>query len=223
MKAMLLAAGIGKRLLPFTKDMPKPLIEVGSETLLDRNIRLLLKIGITEIVVNVSYLGDMIEKHINKQYKSHKITIIKEECILGTGGGILNAIKHFQGKPFLLVNADTYHEFKLDLLPSDVEFAHLVGVPNPDHNPKGDFSIKDNKVFISELMNDLTFAGVSIINPSIFVESRLPKPPFDIWNYVLKDFINKDMVTAIKAEELWIDVGSPERLSLAIEAHKDEN
>ena len=50
MKAMVLAAGIGKRLLPFTKDMPKPLIEVGTETLLDRNINKILDVGITEIL-----------------------------------------------------------------------------------------------------------------------------------------------------------------------------
>ena len=81
MKAMVLAAGIGKRLLPFTKDMPKPLIEVGSETLLDRNINKILDAGINEIVINVSYLGDMIEKHLAKSYSNHDITVIKEPCI----------------------------------------------------------------------------------------------------------------------------------------------
>ena len=64
MKAMVLAAGIGKRLLPFTKDMPKPLIKVGAETLLDRNIKKLFDAGILDIVINVSYLGDMIENHL---------------------------------------------------------------------------------------------------------------------------------------------------------------
>ena len=94
MKAMVLAAGIGKRLLPFTKDMPKPLIEVGTETLLDRNINKILDTGITEIVINVSYLGDMIEKHLAENYADLDITVVKEQCILGTGGGILNALEH---------------------------------------------------------------------------------------------------------------------------------
>ena len=76
MKAMVLAAGIGKRLLPFTKDMPKPLIEVGSETLLDRNIKKLLELGISEIMVNVSYLGDMIESTAYDQlYAEHMYSV----------------------------------------------------------------------------------------------------------------------------------------------------
>ena len=105
MKAMVLAAGIGKRLLPFTKDMPKPLIEVGTETLLDRNINKILDTGITEIVINVSYLGDMIEKHLAENYADLDITVVKEQCILGTGGGILNALEHLGDEPFLLINA----------------------------------------------------------------------------------------------------------------------
>ena len=223
MKAMVLAAGIGKRLLPFTKDMPKPLIEVGTETLLDRNINKILDVGITEIIINVSYLGDMIEKHLAKNYVDHDITVIKEQCILGTGGGILNAIEYFGDAPFLLINADTYHEIPIDELPTEVEAAHLVGVPNPEHNNLGDFSIKDNKVIISESQNELTFAGISVINPVIFKTIQLPKAPFDIWNYVLKDLINKNKVSGHEAGELWIDVGSPERLSLAISAYKEEN
>ena len=223
MKAMVLAAGIGKRLLPFTKDMPKPLIEVGSESLLDRNINKILDAGINEIVINVSYLGDMIEKHLAKNYSNHDITVIKEQCILGTGGGILNALEHLGDAPFLLINADTYHEIPIDTLPTEVSAAHLVGVSNPEHNNFGDFSIKNNQVIISESQNELTFAGISVINPIIFKTTQLPKPPFDIWNYVLKDLINQNKITGHEASELWIDVGSPERLSLAISAHKEEN
>ena len=76
MKAMVLAAGIGKRLLPFTKDIPKPLIKVGAQTLLDRNIKKLFDVGISDIVINVSYLGDMIEKHFAHNYKDANITVI---------------------------------------------------------------------------------------------------------------------------------------------------
>ena len=223
MKAMVLAAGIGKRLLPFTKDIPKPLIKVGAQTLLDRNIKKLFDVGISDIVINVSYLGDMIEKHLAQHYKDANITIIKEKCILGTGGGILNAIDHFGDEPFLLINADTYHEIPLTILPNNTQFAHLIGVSNPDHNIEGDFSIENKRVLISETTNALTFAGISIINPCIFKQSNLPKAPFDIWNYVLKDLIIQNKVTGEKADKLWIDVGSPERLSLAINADKEEN
>ena len=67
-----------------------------------------------------------------------------------------------------------------------------------------------------------TFSNIRI-NPIIFKTNQFPKAPFDIWNYVLKDLINQNKISGHEASELWIDVGSPERLSLAISAHKEEN
>ena len=83
-------------------------------------------------------------------------------------------------------------------MPNNTQFAHLIGVSNPDHNIEGDFSIENKRVLISETTNALTFAGISIINPCIFKQSNLPKAPFDIWNYVLKDLIIQNKSLARK-------------------------
>ena len=60
MKAMILAAGFGKRLLPLTKNLPKPLLKVGNQTLIERNINYLIRNGFSEIIINVSHLGDLL-------------------------------------------------------------------------------------------------------------------------------------------------------------------
>ena len=74
MKAMILAAGLGKRLKPLTNDIPKPLLKVGNQSLIERNIRSLLNYGFDEIVINVSYLGNMITEHVLEIFPNNKET-----------------------------------------------------------------------------------------------------------------------------------------------------
>ena len=107
-KAMILAAGFGKRMHPLTHDCPKPLLKIRKETLLSNTIKFLKHHGIDQIVVNVHYLGEQIIDYINKNKFNMSITIVEEkDNILDTGGGVLNAIQHFSDKPFLIINPDT--------------------------------------------------------------------------------------------------------------------
>ena len=73
MKAMILAAGFGKRLLPITEKIPKPLLTVGNKSLIQRNIQLLIESGVSEIIINVSHLGDLVKKHIDEIFPSENI------------------------------------------------------------------------------------------------------------------------------------------------------
>ena len=223
MKAMILAAGFGKRLKPLTDDIPKPLLKVGNQSLIERNIRSLLNYGFDEIVINVSYLGNMITEHVLELFPNNKIVFSEESQPLGTGGGIVNALELLGDKPFMLINADIYHNINLTALNSDVKAAHLVGVRNPEHNLKGDFSLENNLVCIKSESNDFTWSGISIINPKIFDELEPQEMPFDIWYRVLMQFINNKDVTAEISEDIWIDTGTIDRLELANKTHKDEN
>ena len=164
MKAMILAAGYGKRLAPITDTLPKPLIKVGNMSLIDRNINYLVKSGFHEIIINVSHHADQIINHVNKNFSELNISFSIEDRPLGTGGGVYNALEKIGNNPFLLTNADILHQIDLKKLPKEVEAAHLVGINNPDHNPKGDFNVKDNIVEVHEHKNDQTWTGVSIIN-----------------------------------------------------------
>ena len=223
MKAMILAAGLGKRLKPLTNDIPKPLLKVGNQSLIERNIRSLLNYGFDEIVINVSYLGHMITEHVLEIFPNNKIIFSKESEPLGTGGGIKNALKLLGDEPFMLINADIYHNINLAAVKTAPKYAHLVGVKNPEHNIQGDFSLDNNIVLARSELNDFTWSGISIINPTIFSQLQTQEMPFDIWNSVLMQFINNNKITAEIYEGIWIDTGTIDRLELANKTHKDEN
>ena len=97
---MILAAGLGKRMQPFTLKTPKPLLEINNLTLLERAINLLINHGVQEISINVHYLPDQIKTFINKKKYQAKITISNEEdLLLDTGGGVFKGTQNFGDNP----------------------------------------------------------------------------------------------------------------------------
>ena len=95
-KAMILAAGFGKRIHPLTLKHPKPLLNIGKETLLSNTLKFLKLFGIKQAVINVHYLGEQIVDYIGRNKFDLTVTVVKEkDKILDTGGGVLNAIQHF--------------------------------------------------------------------------------------------------------------------------------
>ena len=223
MKAMILAAGLGKRLRPLTNTVPKPNLMVGGKSLIQRNIEKLVDSGFEEIIINTSHLGEKIKKHVFEKFPDTKIAFSEETEPLGTGGGVKKALKLLGEEPFLLLNADIYHSINLRDMHKHVELAHIIGVPNPEHNPDGDFSLNGSKVSINESSNDFTWSGISIINPSIFNNIDNLIAPYSIWGSVLKKYIQDKKVTAEISQKTWIDTGTIERLALANKVFKEEN
>ena len=223
MKAMILAAGYGKRMMPLTENLPKPLLKIGNESLIERNINALLAAGFNDIVINVSYLGGLIKKHVLEIFPNANISFSEEEIPLGTGGGVLNAIGLLGKDPFLLINADICHQINLKDIKQDVGIAHLVGVENPNHNADGDFSLNANVVSIKNNLNEFTWSGISVINPKIFNGLRIENAPFDIWRSILIEYVQKNKVTGEFSDSTWIDTGTIDRLELANKTYKDEN
>ena len=223
MKAMILAAGLGSRMQPITKKIPKPLIDVGGISLIERSINQLIAFGVNEFVINVSYLGDQIKEALQSMDSISKIIFIDEPFPYGTGGALVNAREFLGSDPFILSTADIIFDLSFRQLPPSVETVHLVAVKNPEHNHGGDFSIKENFVMIKDRMNDFTYSGVSVINPNILDAHLSREYPFDLWNTVLKPLIAKSMITAHFDDSLWIDVGTVDRLKLARRVLKDEN
>jgi len=154
-KAMILGAGFGKRLKPLTLNCPKPLLKIGNETLLSNTINFLQNFKIKEVVINIHYLGNQITEYIKKNKFEAKITIIDEKNkILDTGGGILNALNHFD-ESFICINPDTVWNLnyikELKVLEKnflDKKKCHLLIVNKSksfDKNLKGDFDLTKNK------------------------------------------------------------------------------
>ena len=101
-KAMILAAGFGKRVHPLTIKSPKPLLKIGNDTLLSNTLKFLELFGISEVIINVHYLGEQVVEYINNNKFNLSIKIVEEkDKILDTGGGVLNAIQYFSNEPFL--------------------------------------------------------------------------------------------------------------------------
>ena len=223
MKVMILAAGYGKRMLPLTKTIPKPLLEVAGKTLIQRNIEALLNEGFEDFIINTSYLGSMIKNHVNQKFPSTKINFSEEDQPLGTGGGIVKALSLIGEDPFILINADISHDISMKPLNKNIISAHIVGVENPDHNINGDFSLEGDIVVIKEGKNDFTWTGISVVNPLIFDKYKNHNGFFNIWDPVMLACISGRSVTGEITKGKWIDTGTVDRLELANKMHKDEN
>ena len=179
-KAMILAAGFGKRLNPLTLSSPKPLLNIGKETLLSNTINFLEQFQIKQAIINVHYLGDQIIKYIKKKNFNLDITVINEkEKILDTGGGIFNALKYFN-ESFLCINPDTIwnsnyikesKQLKNDFFLNKRKCSLLLvnKIKSFDKNLKGDFSLKNGLITRGNNENlKYIYTGLQIIDPKIF-------------------------------------------------------
>ena len=223
MKAMILAAGLGSRMEKLTQDKPKPLLEVGGSSLIERSIKSLMNAGIDEFIINVSYLGDQIKTALLSLTKTTNIIFIDEPFPYGTGGALANARDCLGNHSFILSSADILFNADISELPNATNTAHLIATKNPEHNAEGDFSFIDGEVFIKDGLNDYTYSGLALMNPKILDEHLTKNYPFDLWNTILIPLIQKSQVTAHFDNSLWIDVGTPDRLKLARKVLKDEN
>ena len=210
-RAMILAAGFGKRIYPLTLKTPKPLLKVGKTTLLYNTIKFLELLGIKEVVINVHHLGEQIIEYINKRKLNLNINIIKEENkILDTGGAILNVINNFSKDPFIIINPDTIwninylNEIKLMerifLKEKEAKCALLIVDKKKsfDKSLSGDFNLK-NSLIVRKGKKNLNFiyTGFQIIKPEVF--SNLNMKVFSI-NVIWDDLIKKNQLFGIKSD-----------------------
>ena len=216
MRAMILAAGLGKRMQALTADLPKPLLKVGSKTLIEHQIERLVAGGVTGIVINHFYLGAMIEDLLGNGSKyGTSISYSKEPIRLETAGGIIKALPKLQDDCFVVVNADIWTDFNFSSLePVDGidRLAHLILVENADHNPHGDFYIDEKRrVHENHSVRDqrLTFSGISVMHKNLFRD--YPIQPRSIVP-LLQEAMLEGHVGGTVYEGMWMDIGTPQRL-----------
>lgn len=212
-KAMILAAGRGERMKPLTDTIPKPLLEVGGKPLIVWHIERLAKAGFEEIVINIAHLGYKIPEALGDGSKwGVKLHFSDEqkEGALESAGGIVKALPLFGNEPFLVVNGDVWcdYEFDKDFKLEDGILAHLILVPNPDHNQKGDFALKDT-MLSSDGSKKYTFSGIGYYSPSLFKWLEYGKRGL---GDVLREAMMFDAVSGELYNGLWRDIGTLERL-----------
>ncbi|RUA04634.1 MAG: mannose-1-phosphate guanylyltransferase [Gammaproteobacteria bacterium] len=214
MKAMILAAGKGERMMPLTKDTPKPLLKVHGKTLIEHTIDNLKKSSITDIVINTAYLGNKIQVYLGDGSQfGVQIQYSAETTILETAGGIIQALPLLGNEPFMVINADVLCDLDLSLpiLPNDA-LAHLVLIDNPGHNLVGDFSLNDNRITLKKEQT-YTFSGIGIYHPNFFQSHLNSKQKLSLIT-LFKEAISSNKLTGKHYQCDWHDIGTPERLEL---------
>lgn len=212
MRAMILAAGRGERMLPLTREKPKPLLMVGGMPLLEHHILNLKAAGFGHLVVNAAHLAQQIVDFCGDGSRwGVRIEVSLEDEPLETAGGIANALPLLGAAPFAVINGDIWCDYPFNQLhsrlPPDAG-AYLVLVPNPSHNPTGDFALMDGRVALSGAQT-LTFSGVAVYSPGFFTGVDIAKAPL---KPLLDAAILADRVRGERYPGTWIDVGTPQRL-----------
>ena len=226
MNAMILAAGRGERMRPLTDRCPKPLLEAGGKPLIVWHLERLRAAGFSRVVINHAHLGEMLERALgNGDRWGLEIVYSAEGVALETAGGIAFALPLLGDAPFLVVNGDIWCDFDFGaatamaaLIEGGALDACCVLVPNPAHNPKGDFSLVPSDEFappFARLSCDgtplLTFSGIAVYSPRLVggVQrgARAPLAP------ALRHAAAQGRAAGLLHDGRWVDVGTPQRLA----------
>ena len=211
---MILAAGRGERMRPLTDGTPKPLLEAGGKPLVVWIVEALVRARFTELVMNVSHLGDRIQSALGDGRRwDIAIRYSREAEALETAGGIATALPLLGAEPFAVVNGDIHTDYdfaKLKTALAPDALAHLVLVPNPPHHRAGDFALDGARVANDGAVRH-TFSGIGVYHPSLFAE--IPAGTKRQLAAVLRPQIEAGRVTGEHFGGRWIDIGTPERLT----------
>ena len=196
--ALILCAGLGKRLSPLTLKIPKPLLKLRQITMLENSINLIVNLGIEKIIINTFYLKDQIEDFISHKKFKCKIKIIEDgKDILNTGGGVLNMINQSADSDFLVINPDTLWKNsnileikKMEKLYFSKSAENILLLVNKDlsfdKDLIGDFNLNDNLISKDD-NNQYIFTGCQIINKKLFLNFKVKNFSIsEIWNILLK-------------------------------------
>jgi MurNAc alpha-1-phosphate uridylyltransferase len=227
--AMVLAAGFGKRMLPLTKSIPKPMVKVDGVTLIDRVLDRLAAAGVRRTIVNVHHCGDVLIEHL-KHRKAPEIEISDErDALLDTGGGIVRALPLLGRRPFFLVNSDSiwiegaapnlsrlaalYDETRMDVLLLLAPAASAVGYSGP-----GDFSMDPEGMLKKRGEREIApfvYAGASVLHPRLFAGA--PKAAFSLLRS-FEDAEARGRLFGLRLDGTWMHVGTPEAIREAEDA-----
>lgn len=216
-RAFVLAAGRGERMRPFTDTRPKPLVDVGGRTLIEHHLVNLAAAGVREVVINLGWLGAEIVRQLGDGRRYGLAIAYSDEGwpALETGGGIRRALPLLGAAPFVVVNADVYTDYPLRALVERAmhwdgrDLGHLVLVANPEHHPRGDFTLADGRIVEPSQPPLLTFSGLSVLDPRLLADA--PDGAYSIVP-LLRHAAAAGRLGGERHDGLWSDVGTPQRL-----------
>ena len=220
--AMVMAAGLGKRMRPLTATRPKPLVEVAGKPLLDHCFDRLRAAGVRKAVVNVHYLPDALEAHLKNRVRGIETVVSDERAqLLETGGGLVKALPLIDADPFLAVNADNlWVDGPVDTLrhlashwEDERMDALLLLVPLARahcHNGQGDFHMNASGLIRRKKPGSVApfvYTGIQMLSKRLF-EGDIPDGPFST-NILWDRAIAAGRCFGSRHQGLWFDVGAP--------------
>lgn len=225
-RAMVLAAGIGKRMRPITATVPKPLVEVGGRALIDHGLDRLEKAGVETAVVNVHYLADLVRVHVTRRNRPNIVISDEREKLLDTGGGIARALPHFGSEAFYVINSDSFwiegprpnldwlaggwNDDRMDALLLLASTVRSIG-----YNGRGDFRMDPAGRLARRPEREVApfaYAGAAILHPRLFADC--PEGPFSL-NRLFDQAIEAERLFGVRMDGAWLHVGTPETIGEA--------
>src|SRR3954470_22420511 len=228
-KAMVLAAGLGVRMRPLTDKMPKPLVRVAGQPLLDHVLDKLGNAGVGEAVVNVHYLPDQIIEHTRARSRPRVIISDERDQVLGTGGAVVKALPLLGSAPFFHVNADTmwidgvrsnlarlaeaFDPSRMDILLLMAPTTSSIG-----YQGRGDYAMASDGTLRKRGERQVVpfvYAGVAIMSPAIF--EGAPEGEFSLTK--MFDRANEqERLYGLRMDGVWMHVGTPDAIAAAEDA-----
>jgi len=224
--AIVLAAGLGTRMRPYNGNVPKPLVAVGGKPLIDYALDRLADAGVERAVVNVHYMAEVLERHLAPRIKPQIVISDERGLLLGTGGGIANALPKLGDAPFFLVNSDT-----LWLDGVRPNFARLADAFDPGamdallllaptggsigYEGSGDFAMLPDSRLRRGAQGEtvpFVYAGASILAPTLF--DRAPAGEFPL-TLMFDRAAGRGRLFGLPLEGRWMHVGTPEAVAEA--------
>ncbi len=205
MKVIILSSGKGTRMMPLTKDTPKPMLEINGEYLLENKINLCRNSGLNEITINVAYKKNVIINYIKTL--DIDIHLVDEgDEPLGTAEGIRNIIKSFDDEQFIVINSDIWTDYNLKVLRDlnlEDNLAHIVLTNTPDYLD-GDFSCDGKNLLVGD---SYVFSGIGKYHRELFIKHS------DVeLGDILRSLRSEEKIAFSIYDGKWMDIGTPERL-----------
>ncbi|MEN3794485.1 nucleotidyltransferase family protein [Fulvimarina sp. MAC3] len=224
--AMMLSAGLGKRLRPITSTVPKPLVEVRGKALIDYGLDALARAGVEKVVVNVHYLPDLMRAHLRRRKDMEIVISDESDLLLDSGGGIMKALPHLGSEPFFVLNSDTFwiesYRANLDILsdlwrPADMDVSLLIAdmAQSTGYDGRGDFVMDATGRLVRREERDMSpfiYAGAGIFTPEIFEGYQVE--PFSL-NRIFDAAIEAERLNGVRLSGLWLTVGTPQAIKEA--------
>jgi len=225
-RAMVLAAGLGERMRPITNTIPKPLVKVGGQAMIDHVLDRLADAGVERAVVNVHYLADQIERHLAGRSKPQIVISDERAKLLDTGGGVVKALAELGSEPFFHVNSDTIwiDSVKPNLTRLAEAFdpklmdALLLLAPTASsigYSGRGDFTMTADGVLKRRAEREVApyvYAGAAVLTPAMFAGA--PAGPFSL-TQLFDRAQEAGRLYGLRLEGVWMHVGTPDAIKLA--------